>query len=100
MSEAKLAREAGMCYSTLACVTDYDCWHPKHESVTVDMVIANLQKNIKNAKRILKEAVKKLPEKRTCPCKDTLKYAIITDKKLIPAKVREDLDIIIGKYIK
>jgi 5'-methylthioadenosine phosphorylase len=100
LPEAKLAREAEICYSTLAAVTDYDCWHPQHESVTIDIVIKNLQKNIENAKKILFAVIKTLPEKRTCACKDALKYAIITDRKLIPAKVKKDLNIIIGKYIK
>jgi len=100
MPEAKLAREAEICYTTLAAVTDYDCWHPQHESVTIDIVIKNLQKNIDNAKKILSAAIKNLPEKRTCACKDALKYAIITDRKLIPDKVKKELDIIIGKYIK
>jgi len=100
LPEAKLAREAEICYSTLAAVTDYDCWHPQHESVTIDIVIKNLQKNIENAKKILSAVIKTLPEKRTCACKDALKYAIITDRKLIPAKVKKDLNIIIGKYIK
>lgn len=99
MPEAKLAREAEICYSTLACVTDYDCWHPQHESVTLDMIIQNLLKNVENAKRIISEVIKNTGTERHCACKDNLKYAIITDKKLIPAKVKEDLDIIIGKYI-
>jgi len=100
LPEAKLAREAEICYSTLACVTDYDCWHPQYEIITIDMVIRNLQRNIENAKRILASVIKKLPQKRTCTCKDALKYAIITDKKLIPPKIKKDLDIIIGKYVK
>lgn len=100
MPEAKLAREAEICYSALACVTDYDCWHPRHESVTIDMVIQNLLKNVENAKRILSAVIKNLAPQRNCSCKDALKYAIVTDKKLIPAKVKKDLDIIIGKYVK
>lgn len=100
MAEAKLAREAEICYATLACVTDYDCWHPQHESVTVDMIIQNLLKNVENSKKIIQAVVKNLKSDRECSCKDTVKYAIITDKKLIPAKVKKDLDIIIGKYIK
>lgn len=100
MPEAKLAREAEICYSTLACVTDYDCWHPQHETVTIDMVIQNLLKNIENAKKIISQVIKNLNPKRNCGCGDALKYAIITDKKLIPDKVKKDLDIIIGKYIK
>jgi 5'-methylthioadenosine phosphorylase len=99
LPEAKLSREAEICYATLACVTDYDCWHPQHESVTIDMVIENLSKNVDNAKKILSLVVRNLPKERNCSCGDALKYAIITDKKLIPAKVRKDLDIIIGKYI-
>ncbi|MBU2541013.1 MAG: S-methyl-5'-thioadenosine phosphorylase [Candidatus Omnitrophica bacterium] len=100
MAEAKLAREAEICYATLAAVTDYDCWHLEHESVTIDLVIANLQKNIDNAKKIISNLVKILPDKRDCGCRDALKFAIITDKNLIPNRVKKDLDIIIGKYIK
>lgn len=100
MPEAKLAREAEICYSTIACVTDYDCWHPQHESVTIDMVIQNLLKNIENAKKIVSAVIRNIPSQRKCSCKDALKYAIITDKKLIPDKVKKDLDIIIGKYVK
>lgn len=100
MPEAKLAREAGICYSTLACVTDYDCWHPQHESVTVDMVIQNLLKNVENSKELISAVVKNLKTERKCSCADSLKYAIITDKKLIPEKLKKDLNIIIGKYIK
>jgi len=99
MPEAKLAREAQICYSTLACVTDYDCWHPQHESVTVDMVIQNLLKNIENAKKLLSAVIKNLPVERSCACGDTLKHAIITDKALIPDQLKKDLDIIIGKYV-
>ncbi len=100
MSEAKLAREAEMCYATLACVTDYDCWHPTHGSVTVEEVISNLSKNVENAKKLLLATIRALHKKRNCSCKDTLKYAIVTDKKLIPNKTKKDLDIIIGKYLK
>lgn len=100
MAEAKLAREAEICYSTLAAVTDFDCWHPEHESITIDMVIMNLKKNIENAKKILTNVLRKLPPERTCTCKDALKNAIVTDAKLVPAKVKEDLAIIIGRYIR
>jgi 5'-methylthioadenosine phosphorylase len=100
MSEAKLAREAEICYSALACVTDYDCWHPQHEAVSIDMVIQNLSKNIDNAKKIISLVIKDISEERNCACGEALKYAIITDKKLIPDKVKKDLDIIIGKYVK
>ena len=100
MAEAKLAREAEICYSTLAAVTDYDCWHPSHESVTVEMVIRNLQNNVENAKQIISHVVKNIEPQRNCACKDALTFAIITDRKLIPAKIKQDLKVIIGKYIK
>jgi 5'-methylthioadenosine phosphorylase len=99
MAEARLAREAEICYASLACVTDYDCWHPEHESVTIEMVIQNLSRNIANAKKILSAVIKDVPLERNCPCAETLKYAIVSDKKLIPEKVKQDLAIIIGKYV-
>lgn len=99
-AEAKLAREAEICYAVLAAVTDYDCWHPQHESVTIEMIIANLNKNIENSKRILRSVIRSAPSGKPCRCSESLKYAIVTDKKVIPAKVKNDLDIIIGKYIK
>ena len=100
MAEAKLAREAEICYSTLAAVTDYDCWFPNHESVTVEMIIQNLTKNIENAKKIISAVIKEIPQKRACGCQDALKFAIVTDKKFINAKTKKDLKPIIGKYIK
>jgi len=100
LAEAKLAREAEICYSTLACITDYDCWHPSHESVTLDMIISNLQKNTENAKKIICKVIKELSAVRKCSCAEALKFAIVTDRKLIPAKTKKDLDIIIGKYVK
>ncbi|MDD5006115.1 MAG: S-methyl-5'-thioadenosine phosphorylase [Candidatus Omnitrophica bacterium] len=100
MSEAKLAREAEICYSTLAAVTDYDCWHETHESVSVDMIIEYLNKNVDNAKKIIKDVITKIPQERTCPCKDALKYALITSRDVIPSKVKKDLHIILGKYLK
>jgi 5'-methylthioadenosine phosphorylase len=99
-AEAKLAREAEICYATLAAVTDYDCWHPQHASVTIEMVIENLQKNIGNAKKILSAVIKDLPEERNCRCAEALKYAIVTDRKVITEKIKKDLKIIIGKYVK
>ncbi len=98
--EARLAREAEMCYATLAAVTDYDCWHPEHASVTIDLIIKNLNKNIENAKKILATAIKNAPDREDCHCCDALKYAIVTNKKFIPAKIKKDLNIIIGRYIK
>jgi 5'-methylthioadenosine phosphorylase len=100
MPEAKLCREAEICYSTLACITDYDCWHPDHASVTLEMVISNLQKNADNAKKIISRAIKGLNPRHSCGCGEALKFAIVTDHKLIPAKVKRDLNIIIGKYVK
>jgi 5'-methylthioadenosine phosphorylase len=100
MAEAKLCREAEICYSTLACITDYDCWYPGHESVTLEMVINNLQKNVENAKKIICKVIKDLDSSRGCSCGRALEFAIVTDKKLIPPKVKKDLKIIIGKYVK
>jgi 5'-methylthioadenosine phosphorylase len=99
MSEAKLAREAEICYVTLAAVTDYDCWYKSEEPVTVDMVVQNLLKNVDNAKKIITRIVKNMPLERKCNCAGALRDAIITDRKLIPAKVKKDLKVIIGKYI-
>ena len=98
--EAKLAREAEISYATLAAVTDYDCWHPSHESVTVEMIIQNLSKNIDNAKRILRKAIPQVGALKSFGAQDALKFAIVTDRKLIPAKIKKDLKIIIGKYFK
>jgi 5'-methylthioadenosine phosphorylase len=99
LAEAKLAREAEICYATIALVTDYDCWHPSHETVTVDMVVKNLLKNVTNAKKILELALPHIPLERKCKCKDALKYAFATDKKIIPEKIRKKLNLIIGKHI-
>lgn len=101
MSEAKLAREAEMCYVTVCAVTDYDCWHSGHDQVTVEMIINNLVKNVENSKKLIKMVVPKIAQhKRKCKCKDTLSSAIVTEKKFIPVKVKKDLKIIIGKYVK
>jgi len=99
-AEAKLAREAEICYATLAAVTDYDCWHPEHETVTIDMVIKNLQSNVENAKKILVGAIKNIHMDADCKCQHALQYAIVTDRKLIPAKIKKALKPIIGKYVK
>jgi 5'-methylthioadenosine phosphorylase len=99
VTEAKLAREAEICYSTIAMITDYDCWHPAHESVTVATVIATLNQNATNAQNVLREAIKTLPADRRCKCGEALKHAILTDPKLIPAKTKKSLAAIIGKYI-
>jgi 5'-methylthioadenosine phosphorylase len=99
MAEAKLCREAEICYATLAAVTDYDCWHPSHETVTVEMVIQNLRKNVENSQKILKAAIRMLNAQRKCNCATALQYAIVTYRKMIPAKIKKDLKIIIGKYV-
>lgn len=99
-AEAKLSREAEICYSTLAAVTDYDCWHPDHESVTIDMVIENLYKNIENSKKLLIEAIRKMPSERKCACGSALSHAIVTRPEFISQKIKKDLDVIIGKYVR
>jgi 5'-methylthioadenosine phosphorylase len=99
--EAKLAREMEMCFLPLAFVTDYDCWHQSEESVTVEMVIANLNKGVAQIKKLLPLIVQKLPQKRTaCPCASALANSIITAPQLIPEKTYKKLELIIGKYIK
>ncbi len=100
LPEAKLAREAEICYVTLACVTDYDCWHKSHASVTVDMILENLKKNVENSKRILKKAISSLGEERHCSCSEALKYAIVTDPKMISQEAKRRLSLLIGKYIR
>ena len=99
LQEAKLAREAEICYVSIAMVTDYDCWHAEHEAVTVDQIIGNLNKNAENATKLVKHAVAHLSEARTCKCGSSLKHAILTDHAAIPAAVKEKLGLIIGKYI-
>ena len=99
LQEAKLAREAEICYATLALVTDYDCWHPEHDSVTVDMIIANLVQNAKNAQQVIANAVEQLPIARDCECSRALAHAIITRPDAVPEKVKRDLEPLIGKYM-
>jgi 5'-methylthioadenosine phosphorylase len=99
LQEAKLAREAEICYTTIALVTDYDCWHPDHDSVTVDMIIANLTQNAKTAQQIIAGAVDALPYERSCECASALKYALITRPDAIPAQTRQDLAPLVGKYL-
>ena len=98
--EAKLAREAEISYATLAAVTDYDCWHPSHESVTIELIISNLNKNIDSAKRILKNAIPKVARLKHFSAEGALKYAIVTSPDRIPEKIKKDLKVLIGKYIK
>ncbi|MBI5562291.1 MAG: S-methyl-5'-thioadenosine phosphorylase [Deltaproteobacteria bacterium] len=97
--EAKLAREAEICYATLALATDYDCWHVTEESVTVEAIIATLKANVALAKEIIRLAVPEINPARSCRCPEALKYATITDKKKIPAKTRAALGLLIGKYL-
>lgn len=99
LQEAKLAREAEICYSTLALSTDYDCWHDGHDSVTIEQVIAVLQGNVALSQKILQETIAKLPEARACSCGSALKNAILTDRKLIPAETKKRLELLIGKYL-
>ena len=99
VTEAKLAREAELCYSTVAMITDYDCWHPDHDSVTVATIIATLNQNATNAQNVLREAIKTLPAEHTCKCASSLKHAILTDPKVVPAKTKKNLAAIIGKYL-
>src|SRR5690349_3474430 len=84
VTEAKLAREAEICYSTIAMITDFDCWHPDHESVTGAQIMATLQQNAENAQKVLREAIKSMPDARGCKCGSALAHALITDPKLVP----------------
>jgi 5'-methylthioadenosine phosphorylase len=99
LTEAKLAREAEICYATVAMITDYDCWHPNHASVTLDEIISNLNKNAENAQNVIREAVRAMPAERSCKCGRALAHAIITDPAVIPAAARKRLNVIAGKYL-
>ncbi len=99
VTEAKLAREAEICYATIAMITDFDCWHPSHESVTASQIIATLVQNAENAQRVLREAVRAMPAERNCKCGAALKHALVTDLKLVPKATKKKLEAIIGKYI-
>ena len=100
LQEAKLAREAELCYVTVAMVTDYDCWHPHHDSVTVDQIVAVLIKNAENACNVVRHAVAAMSSARGCKCGSALAHAILTDRKKVPAPTRQKLKLIIGKYMK
>ena len=100
LQEAKLAREAEICYSTAAMVTDYDCWHPGHDSVTVDQVVSVLMKNAENACAMVRETVAVMPKTRHCKCGSALAHAIQTDRKAIPAAARKRLGLLLDKYLK
>src|SRR5262245_61949071 len=101
LQEAKLAREAELCYATLAMVTDYDCWHPEHDSVTAEQIIANLVRNAATAKAVLRAALRRLPPApRACECGTALKHALVTPPELVPDSVKRDLAPILSKYMK
>jgi 5'-methylthioadenosine phosphorylase len=99
LQEAKLAREAEICYATIAMVTDYDCWHPHHDSVTVDQIVAVLHQNSENAAKVVRATVAALPAERNCACASAAKYAILTQPGAIPAEARERLKLLFGKYL-
>jgi 5'-methylthioadenosine phosphorylase len=99
LQEAKLAREAEICYVTIAMVTDYDCWHPEHDAVTVDDILGHLQANAQNAQRVISEAIRNMPAERTCRCGSALRHAILTDRKAIPVEARRKLGLLVDKYL-
>ncbi|HEX2666009.1 MAG TPA: S-methyl-5'-thioadenosine phosphorylase [Candidatus Acidoferrum sp.] len=98
LTEAKLAREAEICYATIAMITDYDCWHPDHESVTAVQIIATLNQNAENAQKVLRAAVRELPSARSCKCEAALRHALVTDLKLVPTATKKRLAAILKKY--
>jgi 5'-methylthioadenosine phosphorylase len=99
LQEAKLAREAEICYVTLALVTDYDCWHPAHDAVTVAEVVQNLKKNAENAQKVIRAAVRELPIERTCACRNALQHAILTDLSKVPHTTRARLELLLKRYL-
>jgi 5'-methylthioadenosine phosphorylase len=99
ITEAKLAREAEICYSTIAMITDYDCWHPEHDSVTVTQIVETLNRNAANAQNVLRQAVKVMPSERACKCGAALAHAFITDPRVVPAATKKKLAAIVGKYV-
>ncbi|WP_026839793.1 S-methyl-5'-thioadenosine phosphorylase [Citrifermentans bremense] len=99
LTEAKLAREAEICYGVIALSTDYDCWHDAHEDVSVEAIIAIIKNNVATAKKIIRQAAAKVAAGRACGCGEALKYAIISDTSVIPVETRENLELIMGKYL-
>ena len=99
VTEARLAREAEICYATIAMITDFDCWHPEHESVTASQIIATLVQNAENAQKVLRTAVRELPASKSCKCGSALQHALVTDLKIVPKETKKKLAAIIGKYI-
>ena len=100
LPEAKLAREAEICYASIACVTDYDCWMERSEPVTADIILSCMHRNVDTAKKIIKLAVSRVPEERGCECSTALKTAIVTTQEFIPAEQKKRLYLLIGKYLK
>ncbi|MBI4467558.1 MAG: S-methyl-5'-thioadenosine phosphorylase, partial [Acidobacteria bacterium] len=100
LQEAKLAREAELCYATVAMVTDYDCWHPEHDAVTGQQVMEYLTRNIENVQGVIREAVPRVPVERACKCGAALAHAIVTEPQKIPAATRRRLRPLIGKYLR
>jgi 5'-methylthioadenosine phosphorylase len=100
LQEAKLAREAEICFATLAMVTDYDCWHPDHDAVTAEQILRVLGENAGTAKAVLRAAVRRLPVPRGCECASALKYALVTAPELVPESVKRELEPIVGRYMK
>jgi len=99
LQEAKLAREAEICYVTIAMVTDYDCWHEEHDAVTVTDILANLAKNAEHACGVVSEVVASMPSARECKCGSALAHALITDPKVVPPATRAKLELLVGKYL-
>jgi len=99
VTEARLAREAEICYAAIAMITDFDCWHPEHESVTASQIMATLSQNAENAQKVLRTAVRELPAGRSCKCGSALQHALVTDLKIVPMATKKRLTAIIGKYI-
>ena len=99
LTEAKLAREAEICYATIAMITDYDCWHPDHESVTAAQIIATLNQNAENAQRVLRTAISEIPATPTCKCGTALLHALVTDLRIVPKTTKKRLAAILGKYL-
>jgi 5'-methylthioadenosine phosphorylase len=98
LQEAKLAREAEICYATVAMVTDYDCWREGHDDVTVEQIVAVLHQNAANAAQVVRNAVAAMPTERACPCASALKTAILTSPDAIPVAAKQRLQLLIGKY--
>src|SRR4029077_6954205 len=98
-TEAKLAREAEICYATIAMITDFDCWHPEHESVTASQIMATLAQNAENAQKVLRTAVREMPGSRSCKCGAALQHALVTNLKIVPKATKNRLAAILGRYI-